>query len=263
MVGEFERAFYGTQLTHLAAVLDRHGVQLWLAELDGPFEAHNPTHQALVMLLGAQSRREVLRSRFRVSAAMRTQTRDQGRYLGGRPPYGYRLVDAGPHPNTAHARWGRRLHRLEPDPATAPHVRSMFAQRLAGSSLAAIARTLNHEGVPCPSTMDPARNRHRTNTSWSLRTVAAILANPRYTGRQVWNRERTDHSPDRLHRRPARRRNPTQDWIISKTQTHPELVDERDFITIQSMRAPSERPSTAPAMIAAWWYGSARRSSHW
>jgi hypothetical protein len=26
---------------------------------------------------------------------------------------------------------------------------------------------------------------------WTLRTVAAILANPRYTGRQVWNRQRT------------------------------------------------------------------------
>jgi hypothetical protein len=29
---------------------------------------------------------------------MAAQTR-QGRYLGGRPPYGYRLADAGPHPN--------------------------------------------------------------------------------------------------------------------------------------------------------------------
>ena len=25
-----------------------------------------------------------------------------------------------------------------------------------------------------------------------MRTVAAILANPRYTGRQVWNRQRTE-----------------------------------------------------------------------
>jgi hypothetical protein len=49
---------------------------------------------------------------------MAAQTR-QGRYLGGRPPYGYRLADAGPHPNKAHAAWGRRAHRLEPDPDTA------------------------------------------------------------------------------------------------------------------------------------------------
>jgi hypothetical protein len=43
-----------------------------------------------------------------------------------------RLGDAGPHPNKAHAAWGRRAHRLEPDPATAPVVQWMFAQRLAG-----------------------------------------------------------------------------------------------------------------------------------
>lgn len=73
------------------------------------------------MMLGAQSRREVQPSRFRVLAAMRTQTVEQGRYLGGRPPYGHRLVDASPHPTAAHARWGRRLHRLDPDPATAEH----------------------------------------------------------------------------------------------------------------------------------------------
>lgn len=45
---------------------------------------------------------------------------------------------------------------------------------------------MNDAGVPCPSAADPARNPHRTGAAWKLRTVAAILANPRYTGRQVW-----------------------------------------------------------------------------
>src|SRR5215468_2046634 len=75
---------------------------------------------------------------MRVRTAMAAQAREQGRYLGGRPPYGYRLADAGPHPNKAHAAWGRRAHRLEPDPHTAPIVRWMFAQRKAGHSLARI-----------------------------------------------------------------------------------------------------------------------------
>ena len=123
---------------------------------------------------------------------MAVQTREQGRYLGGRPPYGYRLGDAGPHPNKAHAAWGRRAHRLEPDPETAHVVRWMFAQRLAGHSAARIARALNEAGIPCPSAADPGRNPHRTGAAWTLRTVATILANPRYTGRQVWNRQRTD-----------------------------------------------------------------------
>jgi site-specific DNA recombinase len=128
VVGEYERAFFGDQLTEVLPLLAEHGVQLWLPETDGPLDGTDPTHQALILLLGAQSKREVLRSRYRVLAAMQAQTVQQGRYLGGRPPYGYRLVDAGPHPNPAHARWGRRLQRLEPDPATADHVRWIFAQ---------------------------------------------------------------------------------------------------------------------------------------
>jgi Recombinase len=96
---------------------------------------------------------------------MAAQTREQDRYLGGRPPYGCRLADAGPHPNKAHAAWGRRAHRLEPDPATAPVVRWMFVQRLAGHSVAKITRALNDAGILCPSAADPGRNPHRTGAA--------------------------------------------------------------------------------------------------
>lgn len=239
VVGEFERAFYGDQLQQLMPVFERCGVQLWLPETDGPLDLNDVTHQALMLLLGAQSRREVLRSRHRVTAAMRAQVCEQGRYLGGRPPYGYRLGDAGPHPNRAHAQWGRRLQRLDPDPATAPHVRWMFAQRLAGRSVAGIARELNERGVPCPSHVDPERNSHRSGEVWTLRTVAAILANPRYTGRQVWNRQGRDHEAQRGRQRrgPVHRWNPVRDWVISKQIVHPPLVTEQDFVAAQAIRA--------------------------
>ena len=36
----------------------------------------------------------------------------------------------GPHPNGAHAAWGRRARRLEPDPQAAHVVRWIFEQRL-------------------------------------------------------------------------------------------------------------------------------------
>ena len=101
-------------------------------------------------VLGLSSKREVTRTSIRVRTAMAVQTREQGRYLGGRPPYGYRLGDAGPHPNKAHAAWGRRAHRLEPDPETAHVVPWIFAQRLAGHSVARIARALNDAGHPVP-----------------------------------------------------------------------------------------------------------------
>jgi DNA invertase Pin-like site-specific DNA recombinase len=146
VIGEYERAFYGDQFNAVVTTLRLHGIQLWLPETNGPVNLEDPVHQALMLLLGSQSRREVLRARHRVLAAMHLQSRVQGRFLGGRPPYGYRLADAGPHPNRAHANWGRRLHRLEPDPATAPWVRWIFRQRATGRSVAGIARELNDRG---------------------------------------------------------------------------------------------------------------------
>ena len=144
---------------------------------------------------------------------------------------------------TRHAAWGRRAHRLEPDLATAPVVAWMFAQRLAGHSAARITRALNDAGIPCPSATDPERNPHRTGTAWTLRTVAAILANPRYTGRQVWNRQRTDHdlvdpANTGLGHKQVQRWNLPDGWVISRKPAHPALVSEADFIAAQDATAP-------------------------
>ena len=182
---------------------------------------------------------------------MAAQTRDQGRVLGGRPPYGYQLADAGPHPNKAHAAWGRRAHRLEPDPDTENVVRWMFAQRLAGHSVARIARALNDACIPCPSAADPARNPHRAGAGWAVRTVASILSNPRYSGRQVWNRQRTDlqladAANISLGHRPVQRWNLPDGWVISARPAHPPLVSEANFVAAQQIsaaRGPAPRDS--------------------
>jgi Recombinase len=83
------------------------------------------------------------------------------------PPYGYRLADAGPHPNPAKAADGKRLHKLEPHPATAWVIRRIFAEYLAGRGLFAIAEGLTRDGIPSPSQHDRARNPHRTGEGWS------------------------------------------------------------------------------------------------
>jgi DNA invertase Pin-like site-specific DNA recombinase len=129
VIGEYERAFYGSQYALMAPLFEHYGVQLWMPEAGGRVNFAAEGDEQLMLALGVQSKREITRTRIRVRTAMAAQARDQGRYLGGRPPYGYRLADAGPHPNKAHAAWGRRAHRLEPDPHTAPVVRWMFAQR--------------------------------------------------------------------------------------------------------------------------------------
>jgi site-specific DNA recombinase len=116
----------------------------------------------------------------------------------------------------------------------------MFAQRLAGRSAARITRALNDAGIPCPSAADPKRNPHRTGAAWTLRTVAAILANPRYTGRQVWNRQRTDYdlidpANTGLGHRQVQRWNLPAGWVIS---ARPTLISEADYIAAQDSSAP-------------------------
>jgi DNA invertase Pin-like site-specific DNA recombinase len=243
VVGEYERAFYGDQYAWVAPLFGHYGIQLWTPEAGGRIDFQAEHQEQLMLALGFASKREITRTKIRVRTAMAAQAREQGRYLGGRPPSGYRLADAGPHPNKAHAAWGRRAHRLEPDPHTAPIVRWMFAQRRAGHSLARITRALNDAGVPCPSAADPKRSRHRSGAVWTLTTVAAILANPRYTGRQVWNRQPTDldlvdPANTGLGHRQVQRWNLPEGWVISRRPAHPALVSEADFIAVQQMSAP-------------------------
>jgi hypothetical protein len=81
-----------------------------------------------------------------------------------------------------------------------------------------------------------------------LRTVAEILANPRYTGRQVWNRHHTDHcegvpGDKRTGRAQHHLPNPKDQWVISRRLAHPALVSEHDFVAVQAITA-TPRPDT-------------------
>ncbi|HEX8344406.1 MAG TPA: recombinase family protein [Actinoplanes sp.] len=169
------------------------------------------------------------RIKIRVRSAMKAQTELEGRYLGGRPPYGYRLADAGAHPNPGKAADGKRLHKLEPDPVTAPTVRRIFEEYVAGRGMTTIARGLSHDGIPCPSAYDRQRNPHRHNDAWETTAVRAILHNPRYTGRQVWNKQRTDEvlidvEDIALGHENKQRWNHPSDWVWSKTEAHTPII---------------------------------------
>src|SRR6185312_1374219 len=145
-------------------------------------------------------------------------------------------------PNKADARWGRRAHQFDIDPDTAPIVEWIFASRREGHSVARITRALNDAGTLCPSAADRESNPHRSGTAWIVRTVQEILANPVYTGRMVWNRQRTDRvlvdpgNPGLGHREVTRWNNP-EDWVLSERPAHPAIVSETDFVAVQGLRA--------------------------
>ena len=81
--------------------------------------------------------------------------------------------------------------------------------------------------------------------------MATILANPRYTGRQVWNRQRTDTeladpADIGLGHKQVQRWNLPGGWVISARPAHPALVSEADFIAAQDIsaaRGPAPRPA--------------------
>jgi len=80
--------------------------------------------------------------------------------------------------------------------------------------------------------------------------VATILANPRYTGRQVWNRQRSDYDPANRGERATQRWNQPQDWAISKALAHPALVSEDDFVAAQAITATATPADGAPRTYA-------------
>jgi hypothetical protein len=173
---------------------------------------------------------------------MASQAATEGRYLGGRPPYRYRLTDAGPHPNPTKALDGRRLHRLEPDPVTAPVVKRIYRDYLAGRGLFGIAEALTADGILSPSAYDRARNTHRTTVAWSKSAVRVILTNPRYTGRQIWNKQRKDEvlidvDDVALGHETKMRWNDPQSWVWSAHVTHEPLVTDEDFRKVQAQIA--------------------------
>src|SRR3954453_17226965 len=165
---------------------------------------------------------------------MDAQVVNEGRHQGGRAPYGYVVVDGGPHPNPRKAAEGYRLRVLAVDEPAAEVVRRIFAEYLEGLGDRAVAAGLNRDGIPCPSARRPEQNTHRLADGWQGGTVKSILDNPRYTGYAVfgrWTRHEVLADPDDVaagHVTRFRRADPDQ-VVRSRTQAHPAIVSVETF----------------------------------
>lgn len=253
VIGEPARAFYGNQFGLTFPVFVHYGVQLWVPEVGGQVDPGSDAHDLVMSLYGGMSKGERNRIKIRVRTAMASQASLDGRFLGGRPPYGYRLADLGPHPNPGKAAVGQRLHQLEPDPVTGPIVPRIFDEFIAGRGLFAIASGLTQDQIPCPSAYDRARNGHRSGLAWSKSAIRAILANPRYMGRQVWNKQRKDEvliDVDDVAQghETVMRWNDQSDWIWSAAPVHEALISDevfeqaRQLLTVGAQRSPERMP---------------------
>ncbi|GLY71235.1 recombinase family protein [Amycolatopsis taiwanensis] len=241
VVGEGTRCWFGNQFSLIAPRFAAYGVDLWVPELGGKFDARNPSHKMLMSVLGGMSESERQHVQARVRAAMDSQVINEGRHQGGRAPYGYTVMDGGPHPNPRKAAEGYRLRVLAIDEPSAKVVRRIFAEYLSGMGDRAIANGLNLDGIPCPSARRPDQNRHRLADGWQGSTVRAILDNPRYTGYAIfgrWTKHETLLDPEDVaagHVVRFRRSEPDR-VVRSRTQAHPEIISVEDFTEAQLLR---------------------------
>jgi hypothetical protein len=136
-------------------------------------------------------------------------------------------------------------------------VQRVFAEFLAAYGIGAIADRLTAEGIPCPSAHDRRRNPHRVGLAWTKGAVRTILRNPRYTGRQVWNRQRKDEvlldvNDVALGFTTKQRWNDADQWIYSRQLAHPTIVEDNTFEQVQQLlAAKDQRPAVRRLRLTA------------
>ena len=141
---------------------------------------------------------------------------EQGRFMGGKAPYGYELVLSGEI-----SKHGRALHKLiivENQAEVVKHIYDLYVTK--GYGAVRIAKTLNEHNL--------YKNRAPRDI-WKSPTITSILQNPIYTGYITYKRrERKNGTYHRLK---------NQEWIKSKD---PDLtiriIDEKIWDLAQEIR---------------------------
>ncbi|WP_243749992.1 recombinase family protein [Nocardia ignorata] len=241
VVGEGTRCWFGNQFSLVAPRIHAYGAEIWVPELGGRFDPNNVTHSMMMSMLGGLSESERQHVQQRTRASMDAQVLNEGRHQGGRPPYGYLVVDGPPHPNPNRAADNLKLRVLSVDAATAPVVQQIFRSYLAGYGDRAIANELNRLMIPCPSAHRPEQNKHRAGDGWQASTVAAILQNPRYTGYAVfgrWSKHDVLLDPDDVAAGHIVKfkRSPAQRIVRSRRPAHPAIVSVETFTQATLLR---------------------------
>lgn len=180
------------------AELNRMGIEVWTIK-DGQLKTEEHIDKLLNYIRFWQNEGESKKTGMRVHDTMVEMVKD-GKFVGGKAPYGYKLVLSGEISNH-----GRALHKLVIVPEQADIIRQIFSYAVnQGMGYEKIANTLNKNGVPAPI-LD----------KWKGGTIRSILTNPVYMGYIAYNRRKNGHANStRLDRK---------EWTYSREQK-PEIV---------------------------------------
>ncbi|MDR9749303.1 recombinase family protein [Paenibacillus taichungensis] len=173
------------------AVLKKHGVTVVSAS--EPVDADTPHGFLLESMLEVISEFYNVNLRHETLKGMR-ENASQGFHCGGRVPFGYRRVQT-----------GRKVtYELGTDKEV-KLVQQMFHMAAEGHGGKRIARELNNQNI-----IEGRR--------WAPSTVLAILDNPVYLGKRVWNKKSDTHG----------KQNDISEWIVTEN-AHPAIVNQETW----------------------------------
>lgn len=152
--------------------------------------------------------------------AQQNQAMRDGKFVGARPPYGYKK-----DPDNC--------HRLLVNEDTAPVVWQIFQWTVEGVALNVIVKRLNEAGIMTPGYYHASRglfsydNKLAGSGKWQTWTVGKILADEVYMGDMVQGKH-TNVGHKQVVTKP-------EDWIVVR-DTHEPLVSREMFANAQAMR---------------------------
>ena len=180
------------EYTAYVATLNQLGVEVWTVK-DGQIKTEEHIDKLLTYILFWQNEGESKKTGARVKDALKELVKT-GRFVGGKAPFGYELVNSGMVSNK-----GRLLKTLQIVEKDAEVVRQIFNYAVyQGMGYMKIANALNEAGIHAPE-----------QEKWKNSTIASILKNPIYMGYVAYNRREHQAGYVRLARK---------DWVYSENQ---------------------------------------------
>lgn len=193
------------------ATLNSLGVEVWTIK-DGQLKTEEHVDKLLNFIRFWQNEGESKKTGARVRDAQ-IELVKQGRFIGGKAPYGYELVPTGEI--SKNGRMLKKLQIVEEQAAIVRKIYSLAIQK--GYGYEKIAKALNEEGVP-----------GITLPIWKRSTVCSILTNPIYMGYTSYNRRKSHGNYKRMDRRA---------WIYSEKQIEEYIIiSQEDWERAQEIR---------------------------
>ncbi len=151
------------------------------------------------------------------------QRRQEGSYVGGPPPYGYK------------AGWDKEIRKLAPDENTAGIVKHIFSLFIETGSYTAVADDLNRKKCNPPSVykktgkvfFDPEQGEYK---GWDKGAVERIVKSETYTGKLVQGKSSITarDEKNRIHKA-------EEEWVV-KENTHEPVIDTALFAEAAEVR---------------------------